>query len=158
MTQMQANATLMNATLSALIMELDVQNGRLEKLNVTVANFTNIYSCFAKSQCVTPVPVTTTAPSTTTPPLNPCPSIRAEPVTDEHKEYDVPTSSNVRCSDVFNADDGFNVVLEGNVTINNTAALIIYNAVGSTISSINATGNVTLDTKELSSIEFQLIY
>uniref|UniRef100_A0A0N4X4T7 EGF-like domain-containing protein n=1 Tax=Haemonchus placei TaxID=6290 RepID=A0A0N4X4T7_HAEPC len=61
--------------------------------------------------------------------LGKCTDIKKEPVTTDHHTYMVPNVTNVRCSDVFNAGDEFNVVFEANVTITGTgAALNIINA------------------------------
>nr|CDJ96479.1 unnamed protein product [Haemonchus contortus] len=148
-----------------------IQNDRYATLSAMATNITKIYTCFSNSECVTPTPTTTPFISTTTPPLGKCTDIEKEPVTTDHHTYIVPNVTNVRCSDVFNAGDGFNVVFEANVTITGTgAALNIINArTGVILRSITATSIVTVDTKVssaqivysanwLSSIELNITY
>ncbi|XGW29247.1 hypothetical protein V3C99_008788 [Haemonchus contortus] len=171
MAQMQANAKQMNVTLYELLDQLKIQNERYANLNVTVATISGFYACFAESNCVTPTPTTTPFISTVTPPLGKCTDIEKEPVTTEHHPYIVPNVTNVRCSDLFDAGDGFNVVFEANVTIAGTgAALNIINArTGVILKSITATSVETVDTRVssaqiaysanwLSSIELNITY
>ncbi|KAK5970264.1 hypothetical protein GCK32_009913 [Trichostrongylus colubriformis] len=172
MTQMQEDAKQMDANLTGLLVQLNKQIDRQEKLSITVANFTKYYECFAASQCVTPTAPPTTTVVTTAPPLLPCPTVTANPVTDESQQYDVPNNTNIRCSVVFTADDNFNVVLDVNVTIYGSgAALNIINArTGSLIKSFVSTEmNAAIDTKVQSaqvfysadwksSIEFNISY
>uniref|UniRef100_A0A7I5EAV7 EGF-like domain-containing protein n=1 Tax=Haemonchus contortus TaxID=6289 RepID=A0A7I5EAV7_HAECO len=171
MTQMQANATQMNATLYELLGQLKIQNERYANLNSMVATISGFYACFAESNCVTPTPTTTPYISTTTPPLGDCPKIEKEDVTTEHHTYIVPKVTNVRCSDVFNAGDRSNVVFEANVTIAGTGAAhnIINAQTGVILKSITATSIETVDTRVssaqiaysanwLSSIELNITY
>ncbi|VDO22284.1 unnamed protein product [Haemonchus placei] len=94
-------------------------------------------------------PTTTPFISTTTPPLDKCPDgPDKDKVTTDIKVYTVTNVSNVQCSHVFNADDGFNVVFHANVTIAGTgAALNIINAqTGNILKSITATSSEKVDT------------
>ncbi|KAK6029912.1 hypothetical protein OSTOST_03967, partial [Ostertagia ostertagi] len=114
---------------------------------------------------------TTTAKPPITPPLNPCPTVEVQPVTAEPQEYNVSNSSTIQCSDVFTAQDGFNIIFNVSVSIGGTDAVLrIINArTGSTISSFANTTEAVVYTNVtqaqifysanwLSSIEFDISY
>ncbi|WKY05984.1 hypothetical protein Q1695_006298 [Nippostrongylus brasiliensis] len=159
MIQMQTNATQMNSTLTALLASLNDQMDRANNLTATMDNYTRIYSCFASTKCVTEAPTTvsTTAPSTTTTPKpSPCPTIAPTTVTKDPQSIQIPSSTNIqKCSAVFSTSAGYQIVLDVNVTISGSGAILSVNNAhtGDLLTSFNETTNNAVVNTTVSAIQ-----